>query len=83
MKEGSYEIEGKPFHADIAQRTAGSHSPIDVIGIDTVNRIICLVQCKPESMSEAKKEELIKKVSKDLKLNKNGIGLYFVKFVLD
>lgn len=31
---------------DIVQRTAGSHSPIDIIAIDTTNKVITLIQCK-------------------------------------
>jgi hypothetical protein len=39
----------------IAFRSAGSHSPIDVVCIDTLNKRIKLVQCKPDSMSEKKR----------------------------
>jgi len=39
---------------DIAQRMAGSHSPIDVFGIDTKNKVIRLIQCKPDNYSDAK-----------------------------
>lgn len=37
---------------DIAQRTAGSHSPIDVIGIDKQNKVILLIQSKPEGYNK-------------------------------
>jgi len=39
----------------VAFRSAGSHSPIDVIDIDFEARIIMLVQCK--SKKEKKKKE--------------------------
>ena len=42
----------------IVQRTAGSHSPIDVIAINKRSREIMLVQCKPDSMSNKQKEQL-------------------------
>ena len=41
-----------------ALRSAGSHSPIDVVIIDTIERTIRFVQCKPDSMSEKKREAL-------------------------
>jgi len=40
---------------EIVQRTAGSHSPIDVIAIHKITRTILFVQAKPSSMSEAAK----------------------------
>jgi len=45
---------------DIAQRMAGSHSPIDVFGIDTTNKVIRLIQCKPDNYSDAKTSALYK-----------------------
>ena len=42
----------------IALRSAGSHSPIDVVCIDTLNKKIKLVQCKPDSMSASKKLQI-------------------------
>ena len=44
---------------DIVQRTAGSHSPIDLIAIDKTNKRIKLIQCKPDSMSEKEKQKII------------------------
>lgn len=44
---------------DIAQRSAGSHSPVDVWAVDKENKKILLVQSKPESMSQNKIEELL------------------------
>ena len=42
----------------ITLRSAGSHSPIDVVVIDVKERLIRFVQCKPDSMSENKREAL-------------------------
>lgn len=42
----------------ISFRSAGSHSPIDVVVIDIKNKQITFVQCKPDSMSENKKKEI-------------------------
>jgi len=39
----------------ISFRSAGSHSPIDVVIIDLGNKKIELIQCKPDDMSENKK----------------------------
>ena len=44
----------------IVQRTAGSHSPFDVIAIDRTFKEIKLIQSKPKSLSENKKKELEK-----------------------
>ena len=43
---------------DIVQRTAGSHSPIDVIAINKLLRVILFIQAKPDSLSKKKKEEI-------------------------
>jgi len=42
----------------IALRSAGSHSPIDVVVIDPVNKKISLIQCKSDSMNEHQKQKL-------------------------
>lgn len=42
----------------ISFRSAGSHSPIDVVIIDKKNRLVRFIQCKPESMSENAKNKL-------------------------
>lgn len=42
----------------VALRSAGSHSPIDVVIIDYKNRIIRLVQCKPDTMPQSQKDKL-------------------------
>jgi len=39
---------------DIVQRSAGSHSPIDVFAINKKKRIIKLIQSKPDNYSEKK-----------------------------
>ena len=43
---------------DIVQRTAGSHSPIDVIAINKLTKVIRFVQAKPDSLSQNKKNEI-------------------------
>lgn len=57
----------------ISFRSAGSHSPIDVIGIDPEKRIIKLIQCKPKSMSQNKRNEI-------LEANKGLQGTFQVTF---
>lgn len=42
---------------DIVQRSAGSHSPVDVWAISQDKKEILLVQCKPEGYKERKYEE--------------------------
>lgn len=37
---------------DICQRMAGSHSPIDVIGISKEKKEIVFIQCKPKKTSD-------------------------------
>lgn len=41
---------------DIAQRTAGSHSPIDVFAINKLTRVIKLIQAKPDDFNSRKIE---------------------------
>ena len=43
---------------EIAQRSAGSHSPIDVWAVNRLTKVIKLVQCKPKSLSKNKKKEI-------------------------
>ncbi len=43
----------------LAFRSAGSHSQIDVVAIDTVNHLIYLIQCKPPSMNATAKSKLL------------------------
>ncbi len=42
---------------DIVQRTAGSHSPIDIIAISKYLKKIFLIQCKPEGYKLKKYDE--------------------------
>jgi len=49
LKEDGYEI---------AQRTAGSHSPIDIFAIHRVTRSIVFVQAKPDNYSEKKTQAI-------------------------
>lgn len=44
---------------DIVQRSAGSHSPIDIFAIDKKARVIHLVQCKPDNYSKKKQFEIL------------------------
>jgi len=57
----------------IAQRTAGSHSPVDVIAINPETKQIKLIQCKPDSMN-AHQQQKIRNENK--KLN----GVFEVRF---
>ena len=58
---------------DIVQRTAGSHSPFDIIAIRFSDMKIKLVQCKLGKFSENEKKKLY---SENTKLN----GKYEVRF---
>lgn len=42
----------------ISFRSAGSHSPIDVVIINFDSKIIQLIQCKPDTISKTKKAQL-------------------------
>lgn len=57
----------------LAVRTAGSHSPFDVISIDAENANIFLIQSKPDSMNEKEKEKI---ETENIELN----GVFWVKF---
>lgn len=43
---------------EVVFRSAGSHSAVDVVGIDLLRRKVFFIQCKPESMSDDKKRGL-------------------------
>jgi len=43
----------------ISFRSAGSHSPIDVVSIDKERKLIRLIQCKSDSMSDNAKTKLL------------------------
>lgn len=51
----------------VSFRSAGSHSPIDVIAINPRERWIKLIQCKPGTMSKKNREKLLME-----NLNLNG-----------
>lgn len=44
---------------DIAQRTAGSHGPFDIIAISIKNKVIKLVQSKPNDFSRTEELKLL------------------------
>jgi len=67
-----YEYRDKGF---LAFRSAGSHSPIDVVAINPQTRQILLIQSKPDNMSENAKNKIINK-------NMNLNGLFSVKFIV-
>lgn len=43
---------------DIAQRSAGSHSPIDIFAINKKLRVIKFIQSKPDNFSNKEKEKI-------------------------
>ena len=43
---------------NLAIRSAGSHTPIDIISIDVHSRVIKFIQCKPDNFSEKEAEKL-------------------------
>jgi hypothetical protein len=55
----------KSTGCDITFRSAGSHSSVDCVGINTTDRLIYLIQSKPKSMSVKKKQELRNKMPLD------------------
>ena len=57
----------------IAFRSAGSHSPIDVITIDSEMQLIELIQSKGKNFSAREKEKLLEKY-------KNLNGVFMVEF---
>jgi Holliday junction resolvase len=58
-KEYRIAAELKKQGFEIVQRTAGSHSPIDIIAIDKINKKILFVQSKPETISDKKIKEIL------------------------
>lgn len=48
---------------EIAQRSAGSHSPIDVFAINLETKEILLIQAKPEGYKEKKYQEFEEKLN--------------------
>jgi len=53
---------------EIAQRTAGSHSPFDVIGIDLNDKVIKLIQAKPDNYKSEEIEEKWKNLNGGFKV---------------
>ncbi len=47
----------------ISQRTAGSHSPIDVFAINKEKKLITFVQVKPNNFSEFNRNKIMKELS--------------------
>ena len=56
-------------------RSAGSHSPIDVIVVNHRTKELWLVQCKPNNFSKSKTDKLLED-------NKHLNGTYEVKFIV-
>ena len=71
-KERKFVNEAR-LNGSISFRSAGSHSPIDVVIIDKDTRVIRLIQCKPDTMSNNKREALRQEHNQ---LN----GTFYVKF---
>lgn len=46
---------------EVAQRSAGSNSPIDVFAINLKTRVIKFVQAKPDKFSEKREKEIMDK----------------------
>jgi len=63
----------KSWDYDVAQRTAGSHGPFDIIAINAKEKIIKLVQCKPDTMP-------MSQIRKILRENKHLEGDFKVEF---
>lgn len=61
---------------DIAQRSAGSHSPVDIWAVDKDRKEILLIQSKPKNISSTKEEELREEYEE---LN----GQYDVKYTIE
>lgn len=60
---------------DIAQRSAGSHSPVDVWAVNKEKKEILLVQSKPRDISDRKEQELMQE-------NSSFNGKYKVKYII-
>ena len=65
----------KSMGYEIAQRTAGSHSPIDVIAINLKKKKIKFIQAKPDSWT-------IKQVKSLEEENKKLNGLFKCEFIV-
>lgn len=58
-KEYKIRDQYKKMGFDLVIRSSGSHTPIDLVAIDSKNKKIVLIQCKSKNMSEKKKQDLI------------------------
>ena len=61
---------------DIVQRTAGSHSPVDIIAINKKLRLIRLIQAKPDNYPQSQEDKIL---SDNSWLN----NVYRVEFVVE
>lgn len=78
LKEGSYIFkDGENMVFPIAQRTAGSHSPFDIVAIHPEKKVILLLQSKAGHKLSTKATSKIEADNKELN------GIFFVKFALD
>lgn len=66
----------KQSGCEIAQRTAGSHSPIDVFAINEKEKTIYFVQAKPDDYSDSATRKIYKELGY---LN----GVWRVKFFVE
>ena len=66
-------LKGERDKGFVALRSAGSHSPIDIISIDVDERVIRAIQCKPDDISSKAKQAL-------LEANSRLNGSFFMKF---
>jgi len=67
-KEYKISKELRDIGWDIVQRTAGSHSPIDVFAINRATKEIAFIQAKPESFNSDKIEETMAWLNGDFKV---------------
>ena len=61
---------------NLVQRSAGSHSPVDIWAVNTEERRILLVQSKPKSFGGERERALYMK-------NKRLSGVYDVEYVVE
>jgi len=61
-KEYQIVKELKEWGFDIAQRTAGSKSPIDIFAIHKKTKTILFIQAKPDNYSQSKIDKLKKEL---------------------
>ena len=67
--------EYKDKGCDLTQRSAGSHSEVDVFAINSKTKEIFLIQAKPDYMTDKEKEKI-----KEKNINLNGT--FKVKFLV-